>query len=135
MRKHAYFGIAAAIVAVLALLPAGSAYADGSVLTTGSAGGTAVAAGDVLTAGLTSGTTANFTTQSGGSQGIHCSTSSFSATVQTNPAAPGTATESLDAQSFSNCTTNIPGTTSVRSITIDNLPYSTSVDSSGARVS
>lgn len=121
---------AAAALAVAAATPAS---ADGTVLTTGSAGGTAVAVGDVLNASLASGTAATLYSSSTGTSGVTCTSSSFSATVTGNPAAPGTATESLTGQSFdsSSCTSNVTGVLSVSSINVDNLPYSTSVTSGG----
>ena len=121
-----------AIAAALALAGALPASAAGTVLTTGSAGGTAVAVGDVLTAPLASGTNATFYSSTTGTSGVSCAASQFSATVQSNPAASGTATESLTAQSFSSCTSNVIGVTGVKSITVNGLPYNTSVsDSSG----
>ncbi|EWM68790.1 hypothetical protein MCBG_05924 [Micromonospora sp. M42] len=87
--------------------------------------------GDVIQASLRSGTNATFYSSSSGTTGIKCAASSFSAKVLTNPTAPGTATESLTAQSFSSCTTNVFGTTGVQSITVNNLPYTTSVTSAG----
>jgi hypothetical protein len=115
-----------------ALLTGAPAYAAGAVLTTGSAGGTDVAPGDTATAGLLAGTTSNLYSSATGTTGIKCSTSSFTATVDTNPAAPGVASETLTAQTFSGCTANIVGVTSVRSVTIDHLPYTTTVSSDGS---
>lgn len=123
---------ATGLVAAAALLTVGTASATAtasSVLTYGSAGGTAVAVGDVLGA---SSSKVSITTTSGGSTGVSCSNSSFSATVTGNPTASGTATESLTALSFSNCTTNIIGATGVKSITANGLPYAATVTSSGA---
>ena len=116
-----------AIAAALALAGTLPASAAGTVLTTGSAGGTAVAVGDVLTAPLASGTNATFYSSTTGTSGVSCAASQFSATVQSNPAASGTATESLTAQSFSSCTSNVIGVTGVKSITVNGLPYNTSV--------
>src|SRR5437588_5755704 len=112
MRRYVYLAITALAASMMAILPAGSASAAGNVLTFGSAGGTAVPVNDVVTAGLSS-PSATFFDMAGGSNGITCTTSTFSATVTDNPAAPGAATESLTAQSFSNCTTNVFGTTGV----------------------
>ncbi|MFE5966588.1 Tat pathway signal sequence domain protein [Streptomyces sp. NPDC056463] len=130
MNKRAFLASAgAALAAVLAVThPAGAA---GAVLTTGSASGPSVAVGDVLAASLTSGTTAKIATTSGGSTGITCNSSAFSATVTSNPAAPGTATETLTSHTLSTCTTNILGATGVQSITVNNLPYTTAVTSGG----
>ena len=102
-----------------------------NVLTYPTVAGTAVSVGDVIQASLRSGTNATFYSSTSGTTGIKCAASSFSAKVLTNPTAPGTATESLTAQSFSSCTTNVFGTTGVQSITVNNLPYTTSVTSAG----
>ncbi|MFJ5304506.1 Tat pathway signal sequence domain protein [Streptomyces sp. NPDC088350] len=133
MRRNTASALAAtaAAVAALALLPATTASADSTVLTYGSAAGTAVPVGDVLTASLASGTNATLATSSGGTSGITCTGSTLSATVMANPAAPGTATESATAQTFSGCTSNVLGVTGVRSITVNNLPYSTAANSDG----
>jgi hypothetical protein len=130
MRTFRY-AAAAAAAAAIGLLPAVSASAAGTVLTYGSAGGTSVAVGDVLTSSLVPGTYATLYTTTTGTTGIKCAASTFSATVTDNPAAPGTATESLTGQTFSSCTTNFTGTTGVRSVTIGNLPRTTTVASGG----
>ena len=122
---------ATAALTALALVPATAASADDAVLTHGSAGGTAVSVGDVLTASLASGTKAALATSSTGTSGITCTGSTLSATVTTNPSAPGTATESATAQTFSGCTSNVFGVLGVRSITVDDLPYTTSAASDG----
>jgi hypothetical protein len=115
--------------AAVAVFFATPAHADGgAVLTTGSAGGSAVAVGDTVSASLASGTSAKFTTQSGGSSGVTCTASTFSATVTSNPAAGGVASETLDSQTFTGCTSNVFGVTSVQSITVNNLPYNASAD-------
>ncbi|MET8264534.1 Tat pathway signal sequence domain protein [Micromonospora arida] len=108
-----------------------SAALAGNVLTYPTAGGTAVAVNDVIQASLKAGTNATFYNSTSGTTGIKCAASSFSAKVLTNPTAPGTATESLTAQSFGTCTTNVFGTTGVQSIALNNLPYATSVTSAG----
>ncbi|TNH24767.1 Tat pathway signal sequence domain protein [Micromonospora orduensis] len=108
-----------------------SAALASNVLTYPTAGGTAVAANDVIQASLKTGTNATFYNSTSGTTGIKCAASSFSAKVLTNPTAPGTATESLTAQSFGTCTTNVFGTTGVQSIALNNLPYATSVTSAG----
>ena len=102
-----------------------------AVLTYPTVAGTAVSVGDVIQASLRSGTNATFYSSTSGTTGVKCAASSFSAKVLTNPTAPGTATESLTAQSFSSCTTNVFGTTGVQSVTVNNLPYTTSVTSAG----
>jgi len=131
MRKYAYMGAAAAIGLVTAVATAVPANADAvDVLTWGSLGGTNVTAGtpgDTLQAALASGTTATFLDASG--KGVTCTGASFTATVSTNPAVgSGSATESITALTFSGCTSNISGVSSVKSITIDNLPYLGTVD-------
>jgi hypothetical protein len=134
MRTRSLLTLTAAVAALTlpALSPA--AAADGTVLTTGGLGGTAVAVGDVLTAPLATGTAATLYSSATGTSGISCTSSQFTATVTDNPAAPGAATESLDAHTFdsSSCTTNVVGVLGVTSITVDNLPYTTTVTSEGA---
>jgi hypothetical protein len=131
-----------AVLAVLAALPLAAAApalaapvhpdAASGVLTYGSAGGSAAGAGDGLSASLASGTNATFFSSSTGSTGVTCASSSFTAKVVTNPAAPGTATESLTGQTFGSCSSNVVGVTGVQSITVNALPYNTSVsDASG----
>ncbi|MEW1718016.1 Tat pathway signal sequence domain protein [Streptomyces sp. NPDC093109] len=133
---------AAGLTAVAALLAtgtasatvtaAGAAEAANNVLTYGSAAGDAVAVGDVLTASLATGTTVAIRTTSGGTTGITCTASQFTASVTANPVAPGTATESVTAHTFAGCTSNILGTTGVQSITLQNLPHVASASSAGA---
>ncbi|MGW7261480.1 Tat pathway signal sequence domain protein [Streptomyces sp. NPDC054834] len=134
MRTRTLVTLAGAVAALALPLAAVPASADGTaVLTTGSAGGTAVAVGDVLTAPLASGTSATLYSSATGTSGVKCTSSQFTATVKDNPAAPGTATESAGAQTFdaSSCTSNVLGVTGVSSITVDNLPYTTTVASDG----
>ncbi|MFE0460674.1 Tat pathway signal sequence domain protein [Kitasatospora sp. NPDC058965] len=128
MRNRLLAGAAVA-AAALAVLPALPASAAGSaVLATGGTGGTPVAVGDVLTASLASGTVATMYSSAAGGTGVKCSSSSFSATVVSNPAAPGTAVESLTTQTFANCSTvNVPGVLGVNSLTVNNLAYTNSV--------
>jgi hypothetical protein len=120
-----------AALSIPAAVPASAA--DTAVLTTGSLGGTAVAVGDVLSAPLAGGTSATLYSSSTGTSGVKCTSSTFTATVTDNPAAPGTATESVSGQTFdsSSCTSNVTGVLGVKSITVDNLPYTTSVASDG----
>ncbi|KUN88669.1 hypothetical protein [Streptomyces griseoruber] len=121
--------LAVAGTAVALTLPAVTpASAAGAVLTTANGD---VAVGDVLNASLASGTAATLYNSSTGTSGISCATSTFTATVTDNPAAPGTATESLTGQTFGNCTSNVLGVTGVTSITVNNLPYTTTVTSGG----
>ena len=131
MLRYRYLAVAP-VAAALALAPALPALAAGSVLTVGAPGGTAAAAGDQLNASLVGGSQATFFSSAGGSTGVRCSTSTFAATVQTNPDAPGTATESLTSQTFTNCTANVGGVNRVNSVTITNLPYAVSATSGGA---
>ncbi len=124
--------VTAALLATGASAPAPAPAAAVPVLTHGSAGGSAVAVGDVVSASLVTGTKATFYSSATGTTGVSCSTSSFSGTVTSNPTAPGTATGSVTSHTLGNCTSNVSGTTSVQSITIENLPYSMSVgDSAG----
>lgn len=125
--------LGAAVAAVLAITGSASATVSaGNVLTTGSPTGAAVASGDVLSASLATGSTARIATTLGGSTGITCNTSAFTATANANPAAPGTATETVTAHTLSSCTTNIVGATGVQSITVNNLPFAASVTSGGS---
>ncbi|MFJ7046552.1 Tat pathway signal sequence domain protein [Streptomyces sp. JV178] len=123
----ALVGTTAALM-VSAVSPASAA---DTVLTTGGAAGDAVAVGDVLNATLASGTAATFRSSATGTSGISCAQSAFNATVTDNPAAPGTATESVTAHTFGSCTSNVFGVTGVNSITVNNLPYTTTVTSDG----
>ncbi|MGC3863178.1 Tat pathway signal sequence domain protein [Micromonospora chersina] len=137
MPRYGRIGAGLAALALLTGLGAAPAAAApstslaSSVLTYGSVGGSAVTVGDVVKASLASGTSATFYSSTTGTTGVRCAASTFSATVLTNPAAPGTATESLTAQSFTSCTSNVFGTTGVQSVTVNNLPYATSVTSAG----
>ncbi|WP_229399981.1 Tat pathway signal sequence domain protein [Micromonospora okii] len=103
-----------------------------NVLTTGSLSGPAVAVGDILQANLAAGTTATFYDGASSTTGVKCSASSFTAKTLTNPASPGTATESLTGQTFGTCTSNVVGTLGVNSVTVNNLPFNVSVTSAGA---
>jgi hypothetical protein len=131
MRTRTLIAIAGTAAAFsLTAVPASAA--DTPVLTTST--GAAVAVGDVLTAPLASGTSATLYSSATGTSGVKCSSSQFTATATSNPTAPGTATESVSAHTFasSSCTSNVLGVTGVTSITVDNLPYVTSVTSGGA---
>ncbi|WP_416967744.1 Tat pathway signal sequence domain protein [Streptomyces sp. 4F14] len=129
MRARSLFAVlgTAAALTLPAISPASAA--GDAVLT---ANGENVAVGDVLTASLASGTAATFYSSATGTSGISCATSAFNATVTDNPTAPGTATETLTAHTFSNCTANVLGVTGVTSITVNNLPYTVSAASGGA---
>jgi hypothetical protein len=131
MRRAVRCLVALLTVAAAVVLVAPPAQAAGTdVLTTGSVGGPNVAIGDVITGSLKPGTKATFTAGSGA---VSCSVSSFSATVLTNPPAGGTATLSLTALTFGSCTSTFSGLT-IRSITINNLPYNVSVSTSGITI-
>ncbi|MGW2714626.1 Tat pathway signal sequence domain protein [Streptomyces sp. NPDC001356] len=135
MRTRSLLALAGTATA-LALTWATPASAAGTVLTTGSTGstgGTAVAVGDTLTAPLASGTSATFYSSATGTSGVKCTVSQFTAKVTGNPTAPGTATESVTAHTFdsSTCTSNVTGVLGVNGITINNLPYSATITSSG----
>jgi len=130
MRTRTLLTLTAALAAFT--LPAISpASAADNVLTTGSAGGDAVATGTAVSASLASGTTATLYSSATGTTGITCTTSQFTATVDSNPAAPGTASESLTGHTFSNCTSNNVGVLGVTSVTVNNLGYTTTVASDG----
>jgi hypothetical protein len=133
MRRFAKSAAVLLSVAAAGLFIASPAHADApDVLTTGSVGGANVAVGDVVSSALSSGTSATFAT--GTSSSVTCAVSQLTATVTSNPAAGGSASESLTGQTFSSCTPHIFGVTSVRSITVNNLPYVTSVDASTGAV-
>ncbi|MEU9079803.1 Tat pathway signal sequence domain protein [Kitasatospora sp. NPDC004745] len=128
MRFRRTLGTAALAAIALAGAAVAPAQAAGSaVLTTGSLGGPAVAVGDTLTASLVSGTYATFYNSATGTSGIKCASSGFSATVTANPTAPGSAVEQLNAQTFGSCTSNVLGVTGVKSITVNNLPFTNTV--------
>jgi hypothetical protein len=136
MRALGHLGVAAT-AALSITMAASPANADrepeplpaATVLTTGALGGDAVAVGDVLTASIAAGTTADFATASGGSTGVKCAVSSFTATVVDNPVAPGIASESTTDQTFGSCTANIFGVTGVNSVVVNNVPFATTVES------
>jgi len=135
MRKSLSLAAVASATLLVALSGAPAFAADSpAVLTVGSVGGTDAAVGDVINAGLASGTSAVFASAPGGTTGVTCTASSFSATVTDNPVAPAVATESLSVQSFGSCSANVIGVLSVTSVVVDNLPYGTTVDSSTGAV-
>jgi hypothetical protein len=123
----------AALLAAAAPLTAASA-ATHDVLTTSSPGGPNVTVGATVQASLKSGSKATFFSP-GTTTGVTCTKGSETSKVTANPAKPGTATESLTAESFSHCTTNIGGATSVQSVKSLHLPYSSTIsDSTGLPV-
>lgn len=132
MRTSRYLAFAA--FAALLLTPTAVQAGDPGtnvvdVLTYNAVGGPNVAVGDALNASLKSGTTAKFTSTSGGSTGITCTTSTFTGSVTGNPATPGTAGGSLATQAFGSCSANVFGVTSVGSVTVNNLPFTIGVNS------
>ncbi|WP_200308283.1 Tat pathway signal sequence domain protein [Streptomyces adelaidensis] len=130
MRTRSLLALAATTAALMVSAVSPASAAD-TVLTTGGLAGDAVAVGDALSASLASGTTGKFYSSATGTSGISCTQSTFNATVTDNPAAPGTATESVTAHTFGGCTSNVFGVTGVTSITVNNLPYTTTVTSDG----
>ena len=129
MRKYLYLAMAAASAAVLAMpIVADAAPAASShVLTIRKVHGTAVKPGAVLKASLAKGATAKFVIGSGTSAvTITCKSSSFTAKAVKNPLAPGTATESVTAESIGKCKASLSGLT-VSSIKSLNLPYKSTV--------
>jgi hypothetical protein len=123
---------AAAAVALLAVAPMTAASAAShSVLTVSRVGGPNVKVGALLKAGLKSGTKAVFET--GGGTNVTCKKVMFTDQVTKNPSRPGTAIEKLKAQTFGSCTVKgITGATSVQSVKLNKLPYTTTIkDSTG----
>ncbi|MDI6099558.1 Tat pathway signal sequence domain protein [Actinoplanes sp. NEAU-A12] len=118
--------------AAVALLFAAPALADDdTVLTSGSPAGAAVAVGDTISAGLATGSQAVFATAPAGTSGMKCDTSSFSAVVNDNPAAPGAAVLG-STLGLADCTvTGITGVLGVNRVTVNNQPYATTVASDG----
>lgn len=123
MRKYFYVGTLVAAALVVAVPAAAAAAAPVRVLTTGKVGGPAVATGAVLKASLKVRTSAVFKTTLGT---VTCTTSTFTAKVVSNPVKPGTAKESITAETFSSCKSSISGVT-ILSNTVGNLPYNATV--------
>jgi hypothetical protein len=123
VRKYFYIGAMAAAALVAALPATAAEAASVHVLTTGKVGGPAVAPGAVLKASLTKRTNAVFATTLGK---LTCTKSTFTAKVVTNPVKPGTATESITAETFSSCVISVRGAT-IKSSSIGNLPYNGTV--------
>ncbi|MFF1903459.1 Tat pathway signal sequence domain protein [Kitasatospora sp. NPDC058218] len=118
----------ATVALALGAVPASAAPGPAATTPVLTAGGAAVAAGDALAAPLAANTRATFYSTATSTTGVTCATSQLAATVLTNPAAPGTATESLTGLTFGSCTSNVTGVTSVRSLTVGNLPHVIAVD-------
>lgn len=128
MRKYWYAGLVA-MTALFTAVMTGTAFASHAVLTYDTLDGAAVAVGDVLHGH----NVGDVTFYDSSSHGAKCSTSHFTATVTSNPPAPGSATETLDTQTFSSCVpVGLLGVSSVKSVTVNNLPYNVSASSSFA---
>jgi hypothetical protein len=130
MRRTLMAGAAAAAALVTAVSMATTASAATAVthdvLTITKAKGTNVKVGAVLKASLKPKTSAKFV--SGGIT-VTCTKSSFTAKVTSNPRSPGTARESLTAQTATSCKlSGLPGV-SVKSVVVKKLPYKTTVSS------
>jgi hypothetical protein len=125
MRIRVLVGTALATAALAAAPLTAAAAHTTDVLTTGHTFGPNVAVGATIKAYLKAGTQATFYSP-GSTTGVVCTSASTTSKVTANPAAPGTANESLTGQSFKNCTTNITGVT-LQSIAITGLPYAVTV--------
>lgn len=130
MRMRSLVVITAA-APLLAIIPAAANAAPTSVLTNSRPGGPAVRVGATLRAGLQG--RAVFLVP-GTRAGISCRRAGVTDRVTRNPAAPGTAVELLTGQTFGRCSSSIPGTTGVRSVSVLGLPYRTTISSRGKRV-
>jgi hypothetical protein len=130
MRKLS--ALAAAVAAVLlTTLPTTTALAvtRHSVLTIGKVGGPNVRVGAILQGSLKKGTKATFLVS--GTKGVTCKSVSFKDKVVKNPTRPGTAVESLIAQTFKACTVSPGlGATGVKSVVLVKLPYKTTISDS-----
>jgi hypothetical protein len=117
--------MAAASVSVLAAPVVASAAPTAAphVLTVGKARGAAVKVGAKLKASLVKGSIATFALNG---MKLTCKSSSFTAVVTKNPSKPGTAIESLTAQTVANCKTSVAGV-KIKSVKANNLPYNTTV--------
>ena len=124
--RRLILGAIGAAAAIVVMTPMMASAATTDVLTITKVGGTNVAVGAVLHASLKSGTEAVFSEGTEGS--VSCAKSTFTESVITNPAKPGTAKLSLTAQTFSSCTASISGVTvTVKSVKAYKLPYKTTV--------
>lgn len=112
---------------MLAVLPmAAASAATPHVLTLAKVGGAAVPTGHIIQAPLKAGTKATFFSP-GTTTGVTCLKALVTNKVVTNPLKPGTAVESLTAQTFTGCTQNIIGGATVKSVTVQNLPYKSTI--------
>ena len=131
MRTYLYLA-GAAVTALVMVMTAAPASAAVDVLTISRVGGSNVHVGDILKASLVTNTSAGFFQSATSTTGIKCAKSTFSAKVTANPGKPGTAKESVTSQTFSSCTSNVSGVTSVQSVKVGNLPYNSTIsDSTG----
>jgi hypothetical protein len=126
MRKILLLPAAAAMAVLTALATSPASAQSVDVLTAGGNNVTAGNPGDTIVGTSTS---AVLSTSAGS---ITCNSASFTADVQTNPEAPGSATEQVTVLSASSCKSSIAGTTSVKSVglTSGDEPTAT-VDDSG----
>ncbi len=119
------------LTAVLAPIPA--AAEETAVLTSESVGGPSIGVGETITGTLNAGTAETFSTGPG--SGISCTSSSFTATVETNPAAGGVATTSTTSWNHSGCiTSGMTGVVGVR-VASTALPYGTAFNGATGAVS
>jgi hypothetical protein len=123
VRKYFYIGAVVAMTLIAALPATAAEAASVHVLTTGRVGGPAVKPGAVLKASLARGSVVLFNNNLGK---LTCTRSTFTAKVVTNPARPGTAKESITAETFSGCKISIRGVT-IMSQSVGNLPYNATV--------
>ncbi|MFC7534474.1 Tat pathway signal sequence domain protein [Actinoplanes sp. GCM10030250] len=132
MRKHRLLAATTGALLTTLLTATPALAADNTVLTSGSVAGAAVAAGATISSSLAAGTTAVFATAPGATSGMTCTTSSISALIADNPAAPGSATAG-STLALSDCTVSgIFGVLGVNSVTINNQPFATAVNSDGS---
>ncbi len=127
MRKSLLLAATAAASAMLVLAPTASAFAaTHDVLTTVKVGGPNVKVKDVLRTGLKAKTVLVFASVSGTPISLKCTASTITGKVTANPAAPGTAVESLTGETVTGCKAN---TTLVKSVTVTatKLPYKATI--------
>src|SRR5260221_9637244 len=116
MRKSLLLAATAAASAMLVLAPTASAFAaTHDVLTTVKVGGPNVKVKDVLRTGLKAKTVLVFASVSGTPISLKCTASTITGKVTANPAAPGTAVESLTGETVTGCKAN---TTLGKSVTV-----------------
>jgi hypothetical protein len=126
MRKPLLLAATAATTAVLVMSPLATAFAaTHDVLSTGKVGGPNVKVGAVLTAGLKTGTVLTFSSTLAT---LKCTKSTVTSKVTANPGRPGTATESLTAETVSGCKAlNPPVPVTSVTVTVTKLPYRSTV--------